>query len=176
MIDDGNGDWEFSPSENNEWAFSPGMAHGPGMTLENLRDGALCMFDRYMCYRLKTKPREITEENIDCSRRFLTLEETESIIKEFSCHEEGMPDGMYAIGARSVEELMHKTRELLHALMSRIMSNVAHEGVNQGLLECAFDSEGGHFSFTPSKEGEKVIARLNEKKRKKKKKDDDSSD
>lgn len=176
MIDDSNGDWEFSPGENNEWSFSPGMAHGPGMTLENLRDGALCMFERYLCYKLKTKPQEITEENIDYSRRFLSLEETENIIKEFSHQEEGMPEGMYAIGARSVEELMHKTRELLHALMSRIMSNVAHEGVNQGLLECAFDSSGGNFEFTPSKDGKKLLDRLRAKKRKKKKKDDDSND
>lgn len=177
MFNDDDNPWESSYEDNKNWKFPSDSAPiGPAMTIENLRDGALHMFDRYLCFRLKIKPGEFGSTNIDESRRFLSLEETENIIKEFSAVGE-FPDGMYAIGARSVEELMQKTRELLQALMNRIMSNLTHEGVNRGLLDCAFDSDSGSFAFTPSAAGEKLIEQIaKRKKNKKKKKNDDSDD
>jgi hypothetical protein len=178
MFDDSDNKWEhqFENHEENNWDGA-GLPPGPSTSLENLRDNALVMFDHYLAFRLKCKPRSLKNFDVESCRKFLSLDETESIIKEFNSGED-LPDGVYAIGAASVEELMVKTKQLLHALMARIMSNLAHEGVKMGLLDCSFDSDSQDFSFMPSKEGEELITRLmaERKTKKKKKKKDDSDD
>lgn len=159
-----------------EWSMPEGAQVGPPTTIEDLRDSALNMFDRYMADRLKVKTPKLTEKLKEHRRKFLTISETESIVREF--HQKTMPDGtclpegMYTIHATSLEELRQKVNEVIAALMMRIMSNVVNEGVNLGLLECAFDSEHDAFAFSVSDRGEKIIKKLQKERKKKKKKDD----
>lgn len=170
MFDDANDEWG-GPFEDGE-----DVHNVPGMTIGNLRDNALYVFDRYLSFRLKRAPGIKTEKDMEDCRHYLSVDETENIIREFNCQDD-LPEGMYAIGASSVEELAHKTREIFNALLARIMSNLIHEGVNRGLIDCVFDSDSREFAFSPSAQGEQLAKKLaTERKTKKKKKKDDSAD
>lgn len=150
---------------------APGCPNSPAVTIEKLRDDALEMFDHYLAHRLSVKVPKATPEIIEIRRKFLSVAEAENIVKEFNCDED-LPEGMCMIGARSVDELRYKMNMLLNALMCRIMSNVVNEGVNLGLIDCAFDDEVDAFAFTPSDKGEKLLKQIKKSKKKKTKSDD----
>jgi hypothetical protein len=177
MFEPNDNEWENNNDTPNYWDNNEPVELRPSTSIADLRDNAIRLFEMYLAFRLKTKP---NLADIDDRRRFLSEDETESIVKEFSS-DAGLPDGVYGIGAKSVEELMQKTKAIMHTLMQRIMSNLMQEGVNLGLLDCAFDDEEGAFAFSPSKEGEKIIEKLKnsadtKKTKKRKKKKNDSED
>lgn len=144
-------------------------------SLEDLRDTALNLFDDYLAQRLNAKRTNLPEDTIEYRRQFLSLDEAEQIVKEFSAAKAGTPEGVYCVRAKSVEELQQHMKELLHALMSRVMSNLVHKGVNMGFIDCSYDDEVGAFAFAPSELGIKKLDELH-KNRKKKKKKNDSDD
>lgn len=177
MFDPEDSNWDMHGEEPNYWDNNETIEVRPPTSIAELRDSALNLFEAYLCNRLNVKPR-LAEETLEHRRQFLSEDETESIVKEFSTPA-GLPEGVYGIGARSIEELQTKTRQLMNMLLARIMSNVAQYGVNAGLLDCAFDDEHDAFAFSPSQKGEELIEKmLGEKKskKKKKKKKDDTED
>jgi len=168
MFDPEDGNSDMHGEEPNYWDNNETIEVRPPTSIAELRDSALNLFEMYLCSRLDVKPK-MSEKTLDHRRQFLSEDETESIVKEFSATD-GLPAGVYGIGARSIEELQHKTRQLMNTLMARIMSNVARFGVNAGYLDCAFDDEHDAFAFSPSKKGEELIEKMLDDKRFKKKK------
>lgn len=145
-----------------------------GMSIEQLRDRALWLFNSYIAYRLKEKhPVKLSPKMLERQRDFLSVVETENIVRELSA-DIGAPEGVYAIGGNSPEKAREQMNKLLEALMTRILSNVTNTAVNFGLLDCSFDNQEGAFGFDVTPLGKKVIEKCNklDKKKKKKKKHD----
>lgn len=169
MFDDEN-------STFHDWETQPG--HMGSMTVDDLRDHALQLFDNYLAHRLKCKPPTPTPELLEDRRRFLSLPETAAILRDHSL-DVGAPDGVYAVGGKGQRGFRKNMIKLLNALMSRIMSNLTHEAVNRGLVDCAFDPEENQFAFSVSPQGEALVEELRAKLKMIKKKNkaaDDSSD
>lgn len=168
-----NDDPELTPWEEYEQSQQNGR-FVPGMSIEQLRDQALYLFNRYVAYRLKEKkPPKVSAKMLERQRDFLSVDETESIVRELSA-DVGAPEGMYAIGGETPEKARKQMNKLLEALMSRIMSNVTNSAVNLGLLDCCFDASENAFDFDVTPLGKKLIDTVTAKtkKKKKKKKDD----
>lgn len=120
------------------------------------------MYGRFVS-RLNDLP--IDDENSKKCARYLSLQETEAIVREHSC----VVDEAYAIGGDTEEEAKQKINELLAALMDRVMSNVLQESVRQDWLDCRYDDDKDDFTFSVTDKGRQIGAEH------KRKRDDPSS-
>lgn len=125
-----------------------------GGTVEMLRDHALTLFAKVVA-RINNMPEDSSLPIDDTQRNFLSVSETEAIIKEHSIP--GGPTGVYAIGGETKEEYETQMRKLITALMVRIEANVAQYGVQKGYLDCAFDNDANDFVFSVSDKGKAVV-------------------
>ena len=125
-----------------------------GGTVEMLRDHALTLFAKVVA-RINNMPENSSLPIDDTQRHFLSVAETEAIIKEHSIP--GGPTGVYAIGGETKEEYETQMRKMLTALMVRIEANVAQYGVQKGYLDCAFDNDANDFVFSVSEKGKAVV-------------------
>ena len=164
-------------------------ANSVGMSISMLRDKALIIFDSFverMAAAKKDAPilptpnilaLNMPEEELEARRRFLSVEETETILAEHN-QKAGLPEGIYAIGGKTPEEAAHNFIAMLHALGVRIMSNITNYATNNGLLDCCFDDDDEAFSFRVTDLGKKVTkaAHKLEKKNKNKSKKRNSSE
>jgi len=128
-----------------------------GGTITMLRDYALTLFAKTVAEMNYCIPKEISEEQ----HVFLSLDETEAIVKEHSALN---GNGFYAIGGETEEEFNNQMRKMFKALMTRIESNVVQLGVKLGYLECAFDGEANDFTFSVTEKGrEEALAHKNKR-------------
>ena len=128
------------PNENN------GDGQIMGGTIAMVRNYALTLFAKNVAAMNHCTPKEISEEQ----HAFLSLDETEAIVKEHSALN---GNGFYAIGGETEEEFNSQMRKMFEALMTRIESNVAQLGVKLGYLDCAFDEEANDFTFSVTEKG-----------------------
>lgn len=136
--------------ENDDDEKSDGV---PGGSLGALRDHALYLFAQFASHAAK-KPLLFSLEH---QRQFLSVDETEAIVREYSTALPGAPEGVYAVGGDSKEEFDKKMRALFAALLERIQSNVTEYGVKNGYLDCAFDDNENNFVFTPTQKGQAIL-------------------
>lgn len=125
-----------------------------GGTIEALREQALILFAKVIS-RMNNVPEDDEPTIDDAQRRFLSVDETEAIIKEHSVA--GGPQGVYAIGGSTREEFEAQMRKVFQALMVRIQANVTQHGVSKGYLDCAFDDTANDFTFSVSEKGRAVV-------------------
>jgi hypothetical protein len=119
-------------------------------TIPAVRDAALILYGRFIS-RLNDKP--IDDEHAKKSEQYLSLQETEAIVREHSY----VVDDSYAIGGDTQEEAKEKINELLAALLDRVMSNVLQEGVRQEWLDCQYDVEKNDFAFSVTEKGKQAV-------------------
>lgn len=125
-----------------------------GGTIETLREQALILFAKVIS-RMNNVPEDEEPMIDDSQRRFLSVDETEAIIREHSVA--GGPQGVYAIGGSTREEFEAQMRKVFQALMVRIQENVTQHGVSKGYLDCAFDDTANEFVFSVSEKGRAVV-------------------
>lgn len=126
------------------------------MTIELLRDEALGLFDQFIAHRSGLPPADAVHATPADKKKFLTLEETENIVREHAV----IGPGVYAVGGDTREEAVKQIRVVMAALMQRIMSNLLNVGAGMGLLEVMFDGETNDFRFDVSEKGKKVYDRV----------------
>lgn len=122
-------------------------------TIPAVRDAALIMYGRFVS-RINNLP--VDDDSAKQRHNYLTLEETENIIREYGY----VVDGAYAIGGDTKDEAKQKINELLAALMDRVMSNVLREGVRLELLDCTYDTDTDDFSFSVTDRGKQKVEEL----------------
>lgn len=118
-----------------------------------VREMALILFARML---QSGKPTIMSDEDAARGTQYLSLNETESIIKEHSTEVEGPEGSCYAIGGDSPEEADEKVSDLMAALVERVRSNVIATSVKRGWVDCAFDVESNDFVFSVTEKGKKV--------------------
>ena len=122
-------------------------------TIPAVRDAALIMYGRFIS-KINNMP--VDDDAAKTRQQYLTLEETENIIREYGC----VVDDAYAIGGDTKDEAKKKINELLAALMDRVMSNVLREGVRSELLDCAYDTDTDDFSFSVTDKGKQKVEEI----------------
>jgi hypothetical protein len=122
-------------------------------SLESLRDFVLTQFAGVLA-RVDGAPDEMVA--LEHQRQFLSVEETENIVREHSAPISS-GDGVYAVGGESYEEYKRQMLALLRALATRVLSNIMCAGVKQGLLDHEFDSDTSRFVFSITPEGQKIV-------------------
>lgn len=122
-------------------------------TIPAVRDAALIMYGRFIS-KINNLPND--DDSAKTRHNYLTLEETENIIREYGY----VVDGAYAIGGDTKDEAKKKINELLAALMDRVMSNVLREGVRSELLDCTYDTDTDDFSFSVTDKGKEKVEEL----------------
>lgn len=122
-------------------------------TINAVRDAALIMYGRFIS-RMSNMP--LDDDAAKQKHEYLTLEETENIIKEYGY----VVDGAYAIGGDTKDEAKKKINELLAALMDRVMSNVLRAGVRGELLDCTYDADTDDFTFSVTDKGKQKVEEL----------------
>jgi len=137
-----------------EYENEDDVTHHVCGSIEGLRDHILMMFGGFIAHVSGEKP---AENQLEHQRQFLEVWEVENIVKELS---DVQGDGVYGIGANSFEEYREKMLQLFRALASRIMSNVMHAGVKQGLLDAEYDVEQDRFEFSITEKGKELVGTL----------------
>jgi hypothetical protein len=102
------------------------------------------------------KPTIMPDEHAARGTQYLSLSETENIIKEHSTEVEGPKGSCYAVGGDSPEEANEKVSHLMAALIERVRSNVIAASVKRGWVDCAFDPESNDFVFSVTEKGRAV--------------------
>lgn len=133
-----------------------GSADVPIMTIEALRDYALRMFDGYMAHTSGLASPDAATATQEEKQAFLTLEETENILREHAM----TGPGVYAVGGETIEEAANKLKTVMVALMQRILSNVLSAGANMGLFDVVFDDETNNFAFGVSEKGHRFYEKI----------------
>ncbi len=123
-------------------------------TIPAVRDAALIMYGRFIARMNNMEPED---ESAKLRSQYLTLQETENIVKE---HSVVADSGAYAIGGDTPEAIKANINELLASLMDRIMSNVIQEGVKQELLDCEYDTDKDDFKFSVTEKGRQKVEEL----------------
>lgn len=128
--------------------------HSRGCTVSNLRDVALIVFGRYLAAKQNLAPNDdfATEGAV-----FLSIQETENILREHSDYEE---EGVFGVGGDTPDEANANMQKLIGELCSRILSNVLAAGVKQDLLDCQFDGDRDNFQFSLTEKGLQLAAKL----------------
>jgi hypothetical protein len=118
-----------------------------------IRKMALILFARVL---QDGKPTSMPDEHAARGTQYLSLSETENIIKEHSTEVEGPEGSCYAVGGDSPEEANEKVSHLMAALIERVRSNVIAASVKRGWVDCAFDPESNDFVFSVTEKGRAV--------------------
>lgn len=125
-------------------------------TMSAVRDAALIMYGRFISRMSNVEP---DDDSAKLRSQYLTLQETENIVKEHSGVSSAR-DGVYAIAGDTPEEIKAHINELLASLMDRIMSNVIQEGVKQELIDCEYDTDKDDFTFSVTEKGRQKVEEL----------------
>lgn len=125
-------------------------------TLEMLRDEAISLFDRFVAHRSGMPPAGAVNATLEDKQKFLTLAETENIVKEHAV----ITEDAYAIGGDTPEEAARQIRIVMAALMQRILSNVLNAGAGLELFDVSFDEKRNDFCFQVSEKGKKLNDRI----------------
>jgi hypothetical protein len=120
-------------------------------TIDGLRSLALIIFGRYLCKRENIPPND--ELSTRVGSNFLSIQETENILREKSQHADSEFIG---IGGDTAEEANEELREVLLALCQRILSNVLAKGVSEELLNCHFNGDRNDFEFELTEKGYQI--------------------
>ncbi len=123
-------------------------------SVEAIRSAALIMYGRFIAHMYGN---EADDEKAKGCTNYLSLQETENIVREFSVVSD---DGMYAVGGDTPEEARKNINELMAALMDRVMSNVLSAGVKSDLLDCSYDDKTNDFTFSVTEKGKNVVEDL----------------
>jgi len=143
--------WEPSPLFNDN--HNDTDARYELSTIDAVRDAALIMYGRFIS-RMSDAP--LDDDAAKQKHEYLTLKETENIIKEYGC----VVAGSYAIGGDTKDEAKKKINELLAALLDRVMSNVLRVGVREELLDCTYDTDTDDFTFSVTDKGKQKVEEL----------------
>jgi hypothetical protein len=144
----------FNEEELEEGDDDSEVTHHVCGSIEGLRDHVLEMFGGFIAHISGEQP---AENQLEHQRQFLEVWEVENIVKELS---DVRSDGVYGIGANSFEEYREKMLQLFRTLASRIVSNVMHAGVKQGLLDAEYDVEQDRFEFSITEKGKELVGTL----------------
>jgi hypothetical protein len=132
------------------------------ITIKRLRDAALILFDKFVEHQNELSSPVISKVLFQSlvspeeKHQFLSLEETERIVREHSF----ISPGVYAIGGDTSEKAVKQVKNVMAALMQRIMSNLLRMGADLGLLDVMFDGETNDFRFDVSNKGQKLYERI----------------
>jgi hypothetical protein len=122
-------------------------------SLESLRDFVLVQFSEFLAHAEGMPPEEISLEH---QRQFLSMEETDNIVREHSAIKDPTAQ-IYAVGGESYAEYKKQMLILFRALATRVLSNIMCVGVQRGLLDHEFDVEANRFVFSITPEGQKIV-------------------
>lgn len=153
MSDDENNDNDDPWFHGDDIDF-PGSDHPKVIPMEVLRNQAIVLFGRFLAMQSDTDPEtyaDLTEEKC----KFLSLQETETIVRSFSAMDNGE---MMAVGGNSKKEAVEQIKQLMAALVERVLSNVIAEGVRQDLIDSYFDATRNSFDFEVSETGKQMLA------------------
>lgn len=127
------------------------------MSIEKLRDEALELFDQFITQTgfFKANIGVASLASMEEKDQFLTLAETEAVVRDHAV----IGPGVYAVGGETKEAAMAQIRELLAALVQRVMSNVLRCAAGMGLVDVAFDDAQNDFMFAVSEKGKKACDR-----------------
>jgi hypothetical protein len=149
----------MSDDTDNQNDETPDPVDVPIMTIESLRDWALRMFDGYLAHASDTPGPDSVNATPEEKQDFLTLEETENILREYA----KIGPGVYAVGGETMEEAKETVKAVMAALMQRILSNVLSAGANVGLFDVVFDDETNNFAFGVSEKGQRLYEKIKDK-------------
>lgn len=152
MFDDTNKD-EESPWFYGDDIDFPDAGHPKIISMEILRNHAVALFGRFLAAQNNINP-ETYADLTDEKCQFLSLQETETIVRSFSAMDNGE---MMAVGGNSKQEAVEQVQKLMTALVERVLSNVIAEGVRRDLIDVSFDDEQNNFAFQVNKNGESLI-------------------
>lgn len=152
MFDDetNNGDGPWFHGDDIDF---PDSSHPKVIPMEVLRNQAIVLFGRFLAAQNKMDPdtyAELTDEKC----KFLSLQETETIVRSFSAMDNGE---MMAVGGNSKKEAIDQIRQLMAALLERVLSNVIAEGVNRDLIDSYFDEARNSFGFEVNENGKQLL-------------------
>jgi hypothetical protein len=133
-----------------------GPNHKRVATLEMMRDEAISMFDRFVAQRSGMPPANAVNATMEDKQKFLTLAETENIVKEHAV----ITEDAYAIGGDTPDAAVKQVRIVMAALMHRILSNVLNTAAGLGLFDVSFDEKTNDFRFHVSEKGKKLNDRI----------------
>ena len=145
---DTGSDYDDGYDEDNE-----ASGHFHLRSTREIREMALILFVRVL---QNGKPTIMPNEQAARGTQYLSLSETENIIKEHSTKVEGPAGSCYAVGGNSPEEANEKISDLMLALVERVRSNVIATSVKRGWVDCAFDAESNDFVFSVTEKGREV--------------------
>lgn len=118
-------------------------------TLELVQQKSLRLFGEFVERMSGVKmPVEIPEH----SEKYLPLNELEAIIRDYAV----VIPGGWAVGAATAKDATQKLKEMLDAILQRILSNVMADGVHRGWLDCDFNADTGRFEFSLTDAGQKI--------------------
>jgi hypothetical protein len=125
----------------------------PVLPMQFLRDSAIKLFDRYIAEQSGIEV-DADKASFEKKCEFLSLQETETIVRDFSAADNGE---MFAVGGESKKAAMEQLHKLMEALFTRIMSNVISAGVSRDLIDVAFDSDNDSFAFSVTDKGRQFV-------------------
>lgn len=131
----------------------PDSSHPKVIPMEVLRNQAIVLFGRFLAMQNNAEPEtyaDLTEEKCE----FLSLQETETIVRSFSAMDNGE---IMAVGGNSKQEAIAQIRQLMAALIERVLSNVIAAGVKQDLIDTWFDETRNSFDFEVSEKGKQLL-------------------
>lgn len=149
----------MSDDTDNQNDETPDSVDVPIMTIEALRDCALRMFDGYLAHCSGTPGPDAANATLEEKQEFLTLAETENILRDYA----KIGPGVYAVGGSTMEEATEKVKDVMAALMQRILSNVLSAGANVGLFDVVFDDTANNFAFGVSEKGQRLYEKIKDK-------------
>ena len=136
-------------------------------SLRALQRAALVIYGKFVAAQQNA---ESNDEEAATKEQFLSLQEVENIVREHANTDKSDNDN-YVIGADTADEANKIVHAVMAALMDRIMSNVLQAGVNQGLLDCAYDNDSDDFVFSVTPHGKALVEEFHDEQ-----KDNDESD
>jgi hypothetical protein len=119
-------------------------------SLERLQRHALVLYGRWVA-GANHAPQN--DDYAATRTKYLSLAETEQIVREYAVYSD---DNLFAVGGESETEVQQKLKDLMGALMDRVMSNILREGVSSGLLECFYDEKANDFTFDVTETGKEI--------------------
>jgi hypothetical protein len=126
----------------------------PVLPMECLRDSAIKLFDHYIAEQSGIAV-DANSASFEEKCAFLSLQETETIVRDFSAADNG---ALFAVGGNSKKAAMEQLHKLMEALFTRIMSNVISAGVSRDLIDVSFDSDNDSFAFSVNDNGRQFVA------------------
>lgn len=129
--------------------YDDGYEQHEESSLRALQRAALVIYGRFVASQSNDTS---DDDEAATKEHYLSLQEVEHIVREHATIQK-TDDGNYVIGAESAEEANKMVHAVMAALMDRVMSNVLRQGVRDGLIDCAYDSDANDFMFSVTDAG-----------------------